>query len=271
MKAELILLDGSGLRVPLAEGNELTIGTAAQSSLRLTAADVSRSHALLTCQHGKVSLLDLGSTNGTFVNGRRIKEAELEPGDVVRFSSVIAQVMPLGSSSSGSVAIPPSPEGTVRLRTSDQEMTSGETPIILLDSLLWLLQRWEVAGSDALVALVEWLVARRGMRGAAVGEEVDGETSVRAAHGELREVLDDPRLGAVVRPSAVQDGTLETIQTRLGKHDVVAVHAPALPCLLLLPGAMPSSSDIELYVALLRVAQRLGATPRVRPRTGRAR
>jgi pSer/pThr/pTyr-binding forkhead associated (FHA) protein len=258
MRTELVLLDGSSRKIPLEEGAELTIGTSAQCSLRLTAVDVSRSHAMLTCQRGKISLLDLGSTNGTFVNGRRVKETELEPGDVVRFSSVIAQVMPLGSGSgSDGLGNPPSPETTLRLKPSDHDSGSGEVPIILQDSLIWLLQRWDISGGDALVALVEWLVARRGMRGAAVAEEIDGETSVRAAHGGLLDVLDDPRLGAVVRAGAMQEGALETVQTRLGSHDVVAVHSPQLPCLLLLPGAMPAASDIELFVALLRVAQRL--------------
>jgi pSer/pThr/pTyr-binding forkhead associated (FHA) protein len=258
MKAELVLLDGSYRRVALDEGAELTVGTSGQCVVRLTAMDVSRSHALITCQRGKVTLLDLGSTNGTFVNGRQVKEAELGPGDVVRFSSVIAQVMPLGSGSGGSES-PPSPDGTLHSKPAGElDLESGDVPIILQDSLLWLLQRWDISGGDALVTLVEWLVAQRGMRGAAVAEEVDGETSVRAAHGRLLEVLDDPRLGAVVRAGTFQDGGLETVQTFLGSHEVIAVHGPALPCLLLLPGsAMPASSEIELFVALLRVARRL--------------
>ncbi len=258
MKAELVLLDGSYRRIALEDGAELTVGTSAPSTVRLTAIDVSRSHAMVTCQHGKVTLLDLGSTNGTFVNGRRVKEAELGPGDVVRFSSVIAQVMPLGTSSSG-VDNPPSPDITLRLKPSgDVDSASGEVPIILLDSLLWLLRRWDTGSGDALVALVEWMVAQRGMRGAAVAEIVAGETSLRAAHGGLLDVLDDPRLGVVVGGDTVHDGSLETVQTRLGDREVLAVHAPGLPCLLLLRGkAMPASSDIELFVALLRVALRL--------------
>jgi pSer/pThr/pTyr-binding forkhead associated (FHA) protein len=258
MKAELVLLDGSYRRVALEEGAELTVGTSVQCAVRLAAADVSRSHALLICQQGKLSLLDLGSTNGTFVNGRRVREAELGPGDVVRFSSVIAQVMPLGSSSGGAEN-PPSPDGTLRLRSpAEQDSGSGEVPIILQDSLLWLLQRWDIPDGDPLVTLVEWLVTQRGMRGAAVAEMVGSETSVRAAHGGLRDVLDDPRLGAVVRSGTLREGGLETMQTQLGSHEVLAVHATSVPCLLLLPGgAMPASSDIELFLALMRIALRL--------------
>jgi hypothetical protein len=260
MKIELVLLDGSNRRVPLDEGAELTIGTSAQCSLRLNAVDVSRSHALLTAQPGKISLLDLGSTNGTYVNGRRIRETDLEPGDVVRFSSVIAQVMPMGSS--GGIENPPSPDGATHVRpVSDHDSPSGEVPIILQDSVLWLMQRWAVAGGDALVSVVEWLVTQRGMRGAAVAERVGEDTVLRAAHGQLLDVLDDARLGGVLRTGTIPGGELETVQTRLGSHNVLAVHCAGLPCLLVIPGhAMPAASDLELYVALLRVAQRLDAT-----------
>jgi hypothetical protein len=269
MKIELVLLDGSNRRVPLDDGAELTVGTSAQCGLRLTAVDVSRSHALLTCQLGKVSLLDLGSTNGTFVNGKRVRETELGAGDVVRFSSVIAQLMPVGSGSGGDN--PPSPDGGTRVRpASDLDSPSGEVPIILQDSVLWLMRRWAVTGGDAFVSVVEWLVAQRGMRGAAVAEQVGEDTVVRAVHGQLLDVLDDARIGGVVCAGSIHDGELATVQTTLGSHNVLAVHCTGLPCLLIIPGrAMPAASDLELYVALLRVGQRLNAAHEAPHRSAR--
>ena len=83
---ELILLDSSGRRFPLEEGTELMVGVASHCSVRLCAPDVSRAHALLTSRNGRTIVLDLGSTNGTFVNGKRIKETELAAGDLLRFS-----------------------------------------------------------------------------------------------------------------------------------------------------------------------------------------
>ena len=263
MKTELVLLDGSAQRFVLDEGCELAVGTSAKCSVRLSSVDVSRSHALINCQRGEITLLDLGSTNGTFVNGRRVKEAQLAPGDVVRFSSVIAQIMPQGSGSSGAVeAVRDADSGQQTMPFRDPELVSGDLPILLQDSMLWLLRRWDVAGGSALVALVEWLVGQRGMRGAAIAEEVEGETMLRAAHGELIGILDDPRLRAVVRSAAQHRDALESVQLRLGQREVVAVHGAGLPCLLVLPGlAMPASSEIELYVALLRIAQRLDSPP----------
>lgn len=265
MRFSLVVVQGpdTPLKVDLPASGDLVIGRGTQAGLKINDDQASRLHTRITVYPFGLSVQDLGSTNGTFVNGRRVKEAELAPGDVVRFSSVIAQIMPEGSASSG--AFEAAADATGRQSTAalrEAEPASGEVPIILLDSLLWLLRRWDLAGGEALVALVEWLVARRGMRGAAIAEEVDGETMVRAAHGECTLILDDPRLGAAVRAASQHHEALESVQLRLGQHEVIMVHGAELPCLLILPGkAMPASSEIELYAALVRVAQRLVALP----------
>ena len=47
---------------------------------------VSGSHAVLSQASGQVTLRDLGSSNGTYVNGRRVAEPQpLEDGDRIRF------------------------------------------------------------------------------------------------------------------------------------------------------------------------------------------
>jgi hypothetical protein len=260
-RSELVLLDGSAQRFRLDEGCELTVGTAAKCSVRLSAVDVSRSHALITCLREVVTVLDLGSTNGTYVNGRRVREAQLAAGDVIRFSSVIAQVLPVGSSSSGSLEVTRDPaDSSQTAGVRDSDSISGEVPIILQDSLLWLLRRWDIADGGALVALVEWLVAQRGMRGAALAEIVRDEPMLRAAHGDIAGVLDDPRLAAVLRAAGSGHEGLEFVQVRLGDSEALAVHAGGAPCLLILPRrAMPSGAELELYVALLRVGQKIDA------------
>ena len=45
---------------------------------------VSRRHAELRAEDGRWLLRDLGSSNGTWVNGRRVIEAEVRPGDLVQ-------------------------------------------------------------------------------------------------------------------------------------------------------------------------------------------
>ena len=74
----------SGNRIELA--GTLIAGRAADSGLLLTEGSPSRRHAQLTVEDGAVWVEDLGSTNGTFVNGQRITtRTQLRGGDRVRF------------------------------------------------------------------------------------------------------------------------------------------------------------------------------------------
>ena len=59
------------------------------SSCQLVVADdtVSRRHAELFAEEGRWLLRDLGSSNGTWVNGRRVVEAEVRPGDVLHLGA----------------------------------------------------------------------------------------------------------------------------------------------------------------------------------------
>ncbi len=51
---------------------------------------ISRRHAEIKAHHGRLRLHDLGSRNGSFVNGRRIGEVQaLEPGDVIRLGATL--------------------------------------------------------------------------------------------------------------------------------------------------------------------------------------
>jgi pSer/pThr/pTyr-binding forkhead associated (FHA) protein len=66
-------------------GCELTLGRSAECSLQLPAAGASRRHASVALRDGHVVLRDLGSTNGTFLNGERVAgEATLASGDRIR-------------------------------------------------------------------------------------------------------------------------------------------------------------------------------------------
>lgn len=82
---QLLLHDSSAFVIP--EG-ETKVGRDAGAGLSLSATTgASREHAVLRRQGPQVFVRDLGSTNGTYVNGTRITgEAEVRPGDVVAFS-----------------------------------------------------------------------------------------------------------------------------------------------------------------------------------------
>jgi predicted component of type VI protein secretion system len=72
------------------EGDQLIIGRDATHAVSINDAEVSRKHARLTFQGGKYVIEDLGSTNGTFVNGQRlVSPAVLKAGDVVSLGEQI--------------------------------------------------------------------------------------------------------------------------------------------------------------------------------------
>ena len=73
-------------------GDELEIGRNADG-LRLRDALVSRQHARLSANRNLVVLEDLGSSNGTFVNGERINSlAVLSPGDRIAIGLSVLEV-----------------------------------------------------------------------------------------------------------------------------------------------------------------------------------
>ncbi len=75
------------------EGDQLIIGRDSSSGVCINDAEVSRKHARLMFQGGKYVLEDLGSTNGTFVNGQRLaSQAVLKSGDVVSLGEQIVLI-----------------------------------------------------------------------------------------------------------------------------------------------------------------------------------
>jgi hypothetical protein len=73
-------------------GKRLNVGRASDNELSLNDASVSKIHAaLLMTGEGTLLVADTGSTNGTFINGRRIAYGEsraIEDGDVIGFGDV---------------------------------------------------------------------------------------------------------------------------------------------------------------------------------------
>src|SRR2546425_12945830 len=84
----LVFLRGELLAVPIPlERNEVTLGRALDADVRINDVRASRLHARITTEsdeatgEARYSLTDLGSTNGTLLNGRPITQAFLADGD----------------------------------------------------------------------------------------------------------------------------------------------------------------------------------------------
>lgn len=83
----------TGLVVTLdASGPRALLGQSPVCSLRLTDPEVSRRHAALAVTGGHLQLIDLGSTNGTTVNGVSVKEVSLHGGEAIRVGRTVMQV-----------------------------------------------------------------------------------------------------------------------------------------------------------------------------------
>lgn len=90
------------------EGDQLTIGRDSTNEIVINDAEVSRRHARLTFQGGKYVLEDLGSTNGTFVNGQRLAGPRvLKAGEVVSFGEQIVLVFEVMTNDPGATMVSP--------------------------------------------------------------------------------------------------------------------------------------------------------------------
>jgi pSer/pThr/pTyr-binding forkhead associated (FHA) protein len=119
MNAHLRVVQGKphGHRLDFAPG-EFVFGRGPECHIRPNSELVSRQHCMLkVAGDGALSIRDLGSTNGTLVNGRRVLgELALTPGDTLQLGPVILEVMP------GDV--PPAAQVN---RPTDEVRSMGET------------------------------------------------------------------------------------------------------------------------------------------------
>lgn len=78
-----------GLLFRMLPGTLKTVGRAPRADFVVDAALVSRVHCRLMLNHdNQLELEDLGSTNGTFVNGRKVDKVTLADGDKVTIGRV---------------------------------------------------------------------------------------------------------------------------------------------------------------------------------------
>lgn len=80
--------DGKKREFPV-NGATTVIGRRPDAGLRIPAGDVSRQHCELHLGNGALLVKDLGSANGTYVNGKRIAEQKLSAGDRLAVGPVL--------------------------------------------------------------------------------------------------------------------------------------------------------------------------------------
>jgi len=130
MQIRLIVERGSRTRsVYVVKGPDMVIGRQSGCHLRIPSGAVSRRHCLLTLVHDGLLVRDLGSANGTIVNGREIRgEQELRPGDRLQVGPVTFLVelaeAPAGARVGPGDVLP----GGLEVADEDSSTSSAERP-----------------------------------------------------------------------------------------------------------------------------------------------
>ncbi len=90
MDVSLVLFKkGGGRRSFVMPSQRVLIGRSDDCHFRIPVMSVSRRHCELFIEDGKLRMHDLGSRNGTYLNGIRVQNANLRPGDFLRIGPVL--------------------------------------------------------------------------------------------------------------------------------------------------------------------------------------
>ncbi len=81
-------VSGSTFGKTFALHGTMVVGRAAECEISIPTEEVSRRHAQLRTVSDGIHVEDLGSANGTFINGERVKQGVLMPGDELRLDTV---------------------------------------------------------------------------------------------------------------------------------------------------------------------------------------
>jgi len=95
-----------------------TIGRKTDCDIRIPVSEVSRRHAEVVLEEGGPVLRDLGASNGTFLNNRRVSEEGLEAGDQIMIGPVIFTVQIDGDPSDGELV-------EIRSKASSRQKVTG--------------------------------------------------------------------------------------------------------------------------------------------------
>lgn len=135
-----------GGEFPLPPNKEIIVGRSSELDMVLVEDMVSRRHAKLTVTGDQMFIQDLGSTNGTFVNGEKIKRSALHEGDRILIGTSIIKVVVAGSEQSQAEAKAMLEDIGQGRRTSQVKTMSGSIAEIPLPDLLQLFSASKKSG-----------------------------------------------------------------------------------------------------------------------------
>lgn len=224
-----------GGEYPLPEDGELLIGRASELDLVLAEDMVSRKHAKLTVQGGALGIADLGSTNGTFVNGEKVKRADLKRGDRILVGTSILKVVEVTelASASGDSEQAKSMMQELGARQSSSTM-SGELTEVPLPDLLQLLATNKKGGALTISGPESGAIYIK--QGQVLYASINGEPELKAfkafcrmAAWERGAFTLDPVDESAQFPETFQESTESLLIEALRQVDEMRRIAPSLP------------------------------------------
>jgi pSer/pThr/pTyr-binding forkhead associated (FHA) protein len=87
---------------------------------------LSRHHVEFTVRDGQLYLRDLGSSNGSFINGNRVAEARLQAGDKIRLAKLVFEVRgPIAEAEFNKTMLRPAVDISAELKKAEHQATSN--------------------------------------------------------------------------------------------------------------------------------------------------
>jgi len=113
-----------GTLFPVRSG-ELTLGRSSYASIVVNNPLASREHAIIRPVTGGLEVVDLGSKNGTFVNGARLEGSRpVVPGDRIKIGTDVLEIVQVAARDASSLRVATHPG-----RPVGEEVTEGETTL----------------------------------------------------------------------------------------------------------------------------------------------
>lgn len=228
-----------GGEFPLRPHREIVIGRSSELDMVLVEDMVSRKHAKIVTEDRSVSIQDLGSTNGTFVNGEKIRKVELKDGDRILIGTSIIKLAAFDGASAQNASSMSENEARSKLQVTANKRPapksmSGSIEEIPLPDLLQLLSTSRKSG--VLVVRSDWGTGRIYMRkGQVYFATIDESFDVGPRKAMFRMLtwsqgffeLEPPDERAVLEE--IQDSTEALLMEGMRQLDEMRVLQPKLP------------------------------------------
>ncbi len=133
-----------GGEFPLPLNREIVVGRSSELDMVLVEDMVSRRHAKIIITDDQIFIQDLGSTNGTFVNGEKIKRAKLNESDRILIGTSIIKLVAADPSSTA--ASPQKMEAVAKSRPTQARTMSGSIDEVPLPDLMQLFSTSKKSG-----------------------------------------------------------------------------------------------------------------------------